>query len=1159
MAPWISMSMLLAAAQFSHAQCDAPASLWLTPPQTSTALVLKWTPVSNATQYQIRYWETANPDDKTIVDNCGPIPFTLRGLRKNTQYKIEIRTKCGGSTSAWSAAINGVTSYSSGSCNNIPAGVLVNTAGSNILISWTSYGSHTLRYRMGNSGDWMVPPGAISLLSSPYSIGGVAPGTYQVEIKRNCSATSGLYKQYTVSTASTCATPAAPSISSAVTSALIDLLAVSGGLGYNVEYRQGVTGNWTNGGINVPASSYLLNPPLTHSTVYQVQIQAICSSGNSGFSPPVTFTTEPELAGPCLSNKNAGKNMSSNDIMLLNSKLNRPSAFSFGSMIGVNDGGLIFRSFQNEQENQIFELTPQLRNFHTMDEDFNISPGSYDQNIKPKDTNPEGTPAHTARHKSFYSKYREHGFTNITGATEILQYWPQSWKEKIYKESDWSNSGPSGIMNSFENYTKTYIDQFAPVNGVGIQMLVSNFQVGNELWDYPVKADYHSLLIGARNAFVSKYGPKAHGGWRMKLVAGAFQAYRESHCASFLRDFSNCSGALERHDFIGDYLELTNCDVLKDLDAIDVHPYSFKSGTTQWTHPEDPNSEALQIINLAAWLDANQNNSTGVLQNTRLWSTEFGYDSHPTVGVGEKTQSNYLLRGLFLHSRYHYEKVFFYNAFDSASEGAPGYDGLYGTSGFWRQGKNGVWSSPLEIYGASPKPAWFGMLDMKTRFGDHVFYKALAEDAEAYVILIAKPDGTDPYLVFWSPQQTNDANIQENIPVMINLQWTGVFPAEYTVATTMAQNFAESAAPGQTFEAVTNPMCGSITLQNIRRSPAFIRLESCNACPNITNPGAIEVPNPNSGNSPFDPASINSTAAASGGSGGFVEYQWQQSADNINFSDISGATGLSFNPPSLTQTTHYRRGAKRSICTGFMYTPALVITVVSSTCPNIGSFRRISHTMSGCNPSGDNYYEIEVDQINLNEQITLTNLPTNGINIPMCMLNGIAMTPTTFFANIHFVDNSTLNWQIKSSNGSTQTLRLYYCWSNVYPEPVGNTVATSLCSGQSSSCTEGPGLTDPEIGEREEPNGIHPLQPFQFTVAPNPGTDHLMLRYAGAPAPHAILRIMTVTGQCFSTQTLTDLENQQQWEINTLDLPPGIYFLCLKTGLDVKWVVWERI
>lgn len=1162
---WISMPMFLAFSHPSFAQCDLPPNLLLVPPQTSTALVLKWPTVQGATQYQLRYWESSNPDDKTIVEDVGPAPFTLRGLRKNTPYTLQVRSKCGNASSDWSTSLNSATINSSGNCSSAPVGVLINGGSSVIKASWTSAGSHTLRYRLGDSGDWWIPSGALNVVSLPFEITGLSPGSYQVEIKRNCSATSSVYQRHlvTLGDGDACPTPTAPTVSPDNATAFVELPVVNGVTGYNVDYRTGTSGAWIGVGSNIPPSSYMLNPPLVPSTQYQVQIQAICTLSTSGFSPPVSFTTGQQPTGPCLANKNAGKNLSPQAILALNQQLNRPSPFSFASMIGLNDGGLVFRSFQNESRNQITLLTTQFRNFHTMDEDFDNSMVSYELNIKPKDTYPEGTPANMWYNKFLYTLYRQtHGFTNITSATELLQYWPQSWKEKIYKESDWSQSGPAGIQSSFANYTQKFIDEFAPANGTGNQILVSNFQVGNELWDYPVKADYHSLLQGAHSAFVLKYGPKSNGGWKMKLVVGAFQAYRDNNCSSILRDFSNCNGALERHDFIGDYLEVADCQLLKDLDALDCHPYSFTPGTTNWTFPENPDSEAWQIRNMAAWLNANKNSATGVLNNTRLWSTEYGFDSNPTTGVGEKTQSAYLVRGLFLHSRYHFEKVFFYNAYDVSRPTDPYYNGLYNSAGFWKLGShtaNSDWASPIEAHGATAKPVWFAMLDLKARFGEHVFHKALVEDANAFVLLIAKPDSTDPYLVFWSPQHTNDANINEDIPVNIPLNWSNALGGGYKLGTALAQTFAESTDAGQPFESsATGSKCGVALLSTIRRNPAFIRLTSCTACANVTNPGNLVPPAISSGSVPFDPETISSAEAASGGSDGSVEYQWQQSFDNSNFVNIPGANALDYNPPSIMQTSYYRRAAKRSVCSDYIFSNSVGFNLASNNCVNIRSFERHLHTMSGCNSAGDYSYKIAVDQVNANEQITLTDLPTNGINISLCKLNGDPMIPATFFTNTQFVDQSTLIWHVNASNGSAQSLQLFYCWANTYPDPVSTSMAMALCSGQSIPCAEGFNGFGPDTDERGAKQSGQLDEPSQFTVFPNPGMDHLTLAYIGAPAPLATLRIVTAAGQTVTSQNINLVKNQQ-WEINTSNLMPGVYFLCLQTGMEVKWVVWEKI
>ncbi|HOY07317.1 MAG TPA: fibronectin type III domain-containing protein [Saprospiraceae bacterium] len=1053
------------------AQCNGPSSLWLHSAQSSTSLPLNWTQVAGITQYQIRYWENALPNDKTIVEQPGAAPFVLTGLKKSTAYSLQIRSACSNNTfSAWNTQIGYLTSGAVASCST-PTGVTATANSTAITVNWTSGSDHTVRYRPGNSGDWIIPSGGLSVSTPPFIINGLASGTYQVQVKRNCTGTGSNYAGTTV--------------------------------------------------------------------VLQV------------VPPPPTS---------CLTNKDYGKNLSAADLIQINSDFNTASPFTFGEMIGVNDGGLVFRSFLNEQVNPITRLTTRYRNFHTIDEDFDASIGLYAQNVKPRNTQPEGTPANTAHNKNYYNLYRNtHGFTNITGAIELLHYGPQSWKDKIYLESDWSSFGASGIRQSFENYTKKFIDVFAPANGTVSQLLVTNFQVGNELWDYPVKSDYHSLLTGAHNAFVSKYGQKSAGGWKMSLVAGAFQAFRDNNCASTARDVSNCGGSLERHDFIGDYLNVTDCSILRDLDAIDCHPYSFLPGSTTWTYPENPSSEAWQIRNLAAWLNANKNAGNGMLNNTRLWSSEYGFDSNPATGVGELTQSAYLIRGLFMHSRFHFERVYFYNAFDQARTTDNAYSGLYYSSGFWKLGTqpaNSAWPSPLQQHGATPKPSWYAMLDLKTRFGNHVFYKALSEDAEASVWLIARPDGSEPYLVFWAPQQTSDANVNSEISVSKPIDWSGVLAGNFSIETGTGQTFAGDENPGQTFSAASGSACGSTTIHTIRRNPAFIRLMTCSSCSNVTNAGGIIDPNPSSGANPFNPGPIISDFAASGGTDGSIGYQWQESQFNTNFTDIPGATELAYDPPALNHSKYFRRGARRSNCPDFLYSPSVLISVTSA-CPNIASFRRYLNTNNGCNGAADYYYEVILNNVTAVDQITLSGLPTNGLAIPASSLNGVNFNTQTFFSNLQYLGSSSFNWLVSPANGSTQTLRIYYCWSNTYPNPVGTSTATSLCSALSKPCSVAPAFT--ESNERESEVSELNSSGFDFTVQPNPGTDHIVLNYSGIKTAGAKLRIFNGTGQLVASPNLPEVENGSTLSIPCTDLPPGLYYLCMQIGGEMKYRVWGKL
>ncbi|WP_370086304.1 RHS repeat-associated core domain-containing protein [Ekhidna sp.] len=55
-----------------------------------------------------------------------------------------------------------------------------------------------------------------------------------------------------------------------------------------------------------------------------------------------------------------------------------------------------------------------------------------------------------------------------------------------------------------------------------------------------------------------------------------------------------------------------------------------------------------------------------------------------------------------------------------------------------------------------------------------------------------------------------------------------------------------------------------------------------------------------------DPSVIGSSSSASGGDNSYT-YQWQQKPEGGSWSNLSGATGLTYDPPVLAQTTDYRR------------------------------------------------------------------------------------------------------------------------------------------------------------------------------------------------------------------------------------------------------------
>ncbi len=103
---------------------------------------------------------------------------------------------------------------------------------------------------------------------------------------------------------------------------------------------------------------------------------------------------------------------------------------------------------------------------------------------------------------------------------------------------------------------------------------------------------------------------------------------------------------------------------------------------------------------------------------------------------------------------------------------------------------------------------------------------------------------------------------------------------------------------------------------------------------NFTTSGNISGNEVNCGN--YDPTLITSTALPSGGIGGTLEYQWQLSTDSITWADIAGANAATFDPAPISQTTFFRRGAKRSSCASFLYSNTVVkMAVVNFSDPGI--------------------------------------------------------------------------------------------------------------------------------------------------------------------------------------------------------------------------------
>ena len=81
------------------------------------------------------------------------------------------------------------------------------------------------------------------------------------------------------------------------------------------------------------------------------------------------------------------------------------------------------------------------------------------------------------------------------------------------------------------------------------------------------------------------------------------------------------------------------------------------------------------------------------------------------------------------------------------------------------------------------------------------------------------------------------------------------------------------------------------------------------------------------------------TSTASGGDGTYT-YQWQDSPDGISWTDISGATSDTYQPPTLPNTTYYQLIVDDETCTP-VTTNSAIITVYDELLASINTDQSI--------------------------------------------------------------------------------------------------------------------------------------------------------------------------------------------------------------------------
>ena len=109
------------------------------------------------------------------------------------------------------------------------------------------------------------------------------------------------------------------------------------------------------------------------------------------------------------------------------------------------------------------------------------------------------------------------------------------------------------------------------------------------------------------------------------------------------------------------------------------------------------------------------------------------------------------------------------------------------------------------------------------------------------------------------------------------------------------------------------------------------------------NPGTISGTNSYCGST--DPPAFTVTNPSGGLGSGSYSYQWQSSTDNINFTNITGATNNTYNPPVISQTTYYKRVVISGGCSA-SYTFTITINPAAAPGPITGPIS-VCHNATG--------------------------------------------------------------------------------------------------------------------------------------------------------------------------------------------------------------------
>lgn len=292
-----------------------------------------------------------------------------------------------------------------------------------------------------------------------------------------------------------------------------------------------------------------------------------------------------------------------------------------------------------------------------------------------------------------------------------MRRFPNKW----FSKADWGGSEEK-IFENAKRYGLAFFQLHVPKDHV-VAPMIQTLEIGNEPWGDIGIAGYRAVLKGIIAAHRAYYGKRS----LVRLSSAAFQAHDPSH----VWQCKTCD--YPSGDYIGKILDR---ELLRQLQEITIHPYSFTKGTTKLIEPpESPQSDfqnAQKMFDFRAEMKAS---------HLAISATEFGWDS---TAVGEAAQAAYTIRNVLMMARMGFYRAYLYEGIDQ-----PGIKGLYGSSGLFEAKMPGR-------HIARPKLIYKVLLQFMHSIGDLEVTSVLQEDQSAYVYLLGNKDKTT-HLIAWRP------------------------------------------------------------------------------------------------------------------------------------------------------------------------------------------------------------------------------------------------------------------------------------------------------------------------------------------------------------------------------------------------------------------------